>query len=295
MLEEFKKSVSSILYERATSPFWGAFIASWVAWNWQLVYFTLFVSSDKVELSKLEYLKANLPIDIWNLIAYPLLISFALIAIVPLLSNGAYWISLNYRNWKVNQKIKIENKIPLTVEESIKIRSLILQQEERFKTLTSEKDSRILKLNENNINLEKKLKELQIELGEKKKEIDVYKSDIEKHKRRNKFNKPFSGDWFYELSNGEKRVFRIYNEDRLEFEDDHTKYKMYPLRRYDNSQFLVLLYPETFHKDQDFKIRLIDIRRSKENAGIYEGDEIVMERKEGDSYGSFLKLKIHEA
>ncbi len=41
MIEDFKKSIQAVFYERISSPLSGAFCLSWVAWNWKLLY-TLF-------------------------------------------------------------------------------------------------------------------------------------------------------------------------------------------------------------------------------------------------------------
>ncbi|MEO8234966.1 MAG: hypothetical protein ABI549_06080 [Flavobacterium sp.] len=37
-MEEIKKSISAILYERTTSPLFGTFIFSWLLWNWKIPY-----------------------------------------------------------------------------------------------------------------------------------------------------------------------------------------------------------------------------------------------------------------
>ena len=60
MIANLKKSLSAILYERTSSPFYGTLIVSWLVWNWKIIYLTFFISEDKIELDKISYISENL-------------------------------------------------------------------------------------------------------------------------------------------------------------------------------------------------------------------------------------------
>jgi hypothetical protein len=144
-MQDIKKSISNILYERTTSPFYGTLFLSWIIWNWKILYLTLFVSEDKISSNKIDYIVANYS-DIHNLVTYPLISTVVLITLIPFLVNGSYWISLSFANWRLNQKNLIEKKQLLTVEQSIELREQILKQEERFSKLVEDKNLEIEQL-----------------------------------------------------------------------------------------------------------------------------------------------------
>lgn len=141
-MEEIKKSISAILYERTTSPLFGTFIFSWLIWNWKIPYLSFFVSENKLKINKIEYIITNYN-DICYLISYPLISTIILLTIIPFFSNGAYWLSIKFENWKLEQKNLIESKQLLTVEQSIELREQILKQEERFSKLVQDKNLEI--------------------------------------------------------------------------------------------------------------------------------------------------------
>jgi hypothetical protein len=151
-MDEIKKSISAILYERTTSPLFGTFLFSWLLWNWKIPYLSFFVSENKLKINKIEYIIANYN-DTHYLITYPLISTIILLTIIPFLSNGAFWLSINFENWKLKQKNLIESKQVLTVEQSIELREQILNQEERFVKLVQDK----------NIEIESLKKQIEIE------------------------------------------------------------------------------------------------------------------------------------
>ena len=142
IMEEIKKSISAILYERTTSPLFGTFIFSWLVWNWKIPYLSLFISESKLKINKIEYIVKNYS-DVHYLVTYPLISTLILLTIIPFLSNGAYWLSINFDNWKLKHKNLIESKQLLTVEQSIELREQILKQEERFSKLVQDKNVEI--------------------------------------------------------------------------------------------------------------------------------------------------------
>lgn len=144
-MSEIKKSINAILYERFSSPLYGTLILSWLIWNWKIIYLTIFISEEKIEGNKIDYIISNYS-DINNLIYFPLLSSLILLTAVPFVSNGAYWLNLKFNIWKSDKKNEVERKQLLTLEQSIQLRELIADQEKRFENILSDKNSEIQQL-----------------------------------------------------------------------------------------------------------------------------------------------------
>ncbi len=144
-MEDIRKSINSILYERATSPFYGTLIISELLWNWKIIYVTLFVPEDVIKINKIDFIISNYS-DYRYLMIYPILSTIILLTIVPFFSNGAYWLSLKFNKWKNDQKNRIEKKQLLSIEQSIELRELVSEQEARFEQLLGNKNSEIEQL-----------------------------------------------------------------------------------------------------------------------------------------------------
>lgn len=145
MIDDIKKSVGSILYERTTSPFFGTLICSWLLWNWKIVYLTFFISENKINQNKVDYIITNF-IDPHYCITYPLISTVVLLTLVPFISNGAYLLTLKFTKWRKDQKNKIEMQQLLTLEQSIELREQISAQELRFEKLLENKNIEIKQL-----------------------------------------------------------------------------------------------------------------------------------------------------
>ena len=273
ILEEFRKSINSILYERVTSPFWGALTSSWIIWNWELIYITLFVSEEKIPINKLAYIKENYPIDPYNSLLIPLGISLIILVFIPVISNGAYWLSLFYKDWKVKKKQEIEKTTLLSFKESTEIREEILKQEEKFHKLNIEKDERIIDLNEQVNKLQNLLDNSRIVLDEKEENIKYLNERIScEIDKKNDYLDIFSEEWAYQIGHTnidkQKYKFRLYGNDRFEIENQH--YTINTIYRYRKESFKILLLAD--RSDDIYKIRYISINRSK-NMDDFEGFE----------------------
>lgn len=146
MINDLKKSFDQIIYERTTSPFYGSFIISWCLWNWKIIYLTFFVSQDKIDSNKIDYIINNFS-ETKNIFLFPLISSIIIITIVPFITNGAYWLSLKFNKWRVDQKNIVDAKQLLSIEQSIELREQISKQEERFAKLVEDKNLEIKQLN----------------------------------------------------------------------------------------------------------------------------------------------------
>lgn len=145
MFDDIKKSLSSILYERTTSPFYGSLIVSWLLWNWRIVYLTFFISEKTLQVDKITYISNNYS-NIHHIVTFPLFSTIILLTIIPFISNGAYWLNLKFETWKKDQKNQIERKQLLTLEQSLDLREQLILQESRFENLLSDKNFEIKQL-----------------------------------------------------------------------------------------------------------------------------------------------------
>jgi hypothetical protein len=145
MIEDLKKSFNNIIYERTTSPLYGTLMISWMIWNWKIIYLTFFISENKIQDNKIDFILNNYS-SIHNIITFPLISSAFLLTITPLISNGAYWLSLKFNIWKIEQKNLIDKKVLLTLEESLELRQQILSQDKKFEKSIQEKDQKISEL-----------------------------------------------------------------------------------------------------------------------------------------------------
>lgn len=145
MISELTKSINSILYERVTSPLYGALFFSWSVWNWKIIYLTIFVSAESIKETKIDYISNNYS-DIHFLLTYPVISTLLLLTVVPFLTNAAYWAHIKFHKWKTDKKHEVEMKQLLTIEQSIQIRSEIAEQEKEFDNLLSRKNSEIEQL-----------------------------------------------------------------------------------------------------------------------------------------------------
>lgn len=142
MVEELRKSINAILYERAASPLYGTFLFSWLIWNWKVTYVTFFVSEDYLEINKLDFIIQMIN-DWYVLLWYPILSTFILITLMPFISNGAYYLSLKFKKWRIDQRNAVEMKQLLSIEKSIELREEIRSQQEKFDRLLDSKNEEI--------------------------------------------------------------------------------------------------------------------------------------------------------
>lgn len=133
MFEDVTKSIKSSLYDRVSSPLFGAFTLSWGIWNYKLLLALL--SSMDVQ-NKIKYIETILYPDYQTLLligfAYPLVASVLFIFIYPIPARFIYqyWHSQQIHLKTIKQNI--EDEIPITIEESRDIRREILNLESQY-------------------------------------------------------------------------------------------------------------------------------------------------------------------
>jgi hypothetical protein len=157
-MDDLRKSLNAVLNERLTSPLFGSLIVSWLIWNWKIVLILFFVSESSIKLNKIDYI-INYYSDFNTNITFPLISALLLITVVPLISNGSYWLSLIYQNWKSKKKYEVEQKQLLTLEQSISLRTEMRNIELELSKIIDKKEVEISLLKDNNDALLKRLEE----------------------------------------------------------------------------------------------------------------------------------------
>ena len=177
-----KKILSSIFKsteERIKNPFMGAFVTSWVLFNWKPILFLVF--SSKLIEDKIEYIQSTFS-NINTVFWYPLLATIFYILVLPYL-NLLIDMLLKYSLLKRNiiiidkQKLKIESEKQLAIEE-IKLEEAKTEFRERssHNLLVENLQNKIKKLEENLENISnqnsKQLDELKRKLSIK--DVELY-------------------------------------------------------------------------------------------------------------------------
>jgi len=125
MLNDFRKSIQSVLYERVRSPFSGAFFFSWIVWNWKLIFYLIF--SNVLINDRIKFVDENY-INIYNNLIYPFASTVFLIVVYPFITTAGYWVWLKFKTWQIKIRNDIEKNQLLTLEQSITLRMQIRNQ-----------------------------------------------------------------------------------------------------------------------------------------------------------------------
>jgi len=128
MFSELSNQIKAQLYDRATSPLFGTFAFSWVAWNFRTV--IVFFSDDAltVKLNYLDSLYPSLEAYLTRGLGFPILSTALFILFYP------YPAKIAYRHWQKQHALikkiqqEIEDTTPLTQDEAQALRKATLEQ-----------------------------------------------------------------------------------------------------------------------------------------------------------------------
>jgi hypothetical protein len=173
MFENWSNALSSIFKERTSSPFYGSFILSWCVCNWRIIYVTLFVD-EELTGNKINYIERFYLDNPINLIVLPAFSTFALVWLIPVISNKAYKASLAFsserrRAWEESEKAQL-----LTVEESYVLRTENYTLKEAHSRTINSKDEELKALSTSLQSARDKVSELEDSLATSKKRIGEY-------------------------------------------------------------------------------------------------------------------------
>lgn len=190
-MKEFLQNIFKSTEERIKNPFIGAFITSWILFNWKPILFTFF--SSKIIEEKINFIDENF-VATNHILWYPLFAAIFYVLILPYISL-LFDILLKYSLLKRNdivvskQKQNIENQKHLAIEE-IKL--------EEAKTDFRERNTHNKLVEE----LQKRNKDLEIEVQNEKElnrsMVDELKSELTNrermtHEELRNFEKRYSG------------------------------------------------------------------------------------------------------
>lgn len=133
MIEDIIKSVKASLYERSTSPLFGALAISWILWNYRV---WLVVFSGMPALDKIGYLQEAMYTDPWEKAIFlaigPVITAALFLFVYPY---PAKWV---FRFWRRKQKelrdirTEIEGDTLLSLEESRRIRGQLIEIQKEY-------------------------------------------------------------------------------------------------------------------------------------------------------------------
>ncbi len=122
MFDDLAKTIKAQLYERATSPLSGAFILSWVAWNYR---FVLALISSLSFPDKIAYIDAHIFPTYEEVFLrgalFPALSAMALIVLYPYPAKFFYEVSRKLQKELKDLQQKIDDEMPMDQEEARRI------------------------------------------------------------------------------------------------------------------------------------------------------------------------------
>jgi hypothetical protein len=163
-MEEFSKSIKAFLYERSSSPLFGAFVVAWLGWNYRAIA-TLFSEetlADKFLIIDRFYKSEPIfGFHIWGQFIHGLLIPAAIasayIFIYPILAKPVYKYSLKKQQELRKIKQEEENLRLLTAEESRELYKENAQLRHEIDSVAENYRKQITSLTQTINDLEKKL------------------------------------------------------------------------------------------------------------------------------------------
>lgn len=138
-MKEILNSIRMQLLERLNSPLSGAFVISWICWNYRML-FVLFSSlpvNDRFTF--IDTVLYKTPNDRWLMfLLYPAGTAAAFILFYPFLSQAVFWYWHKQKEMRLKAiRDRIENATLLTLEESREVRLLVAtKQVEYEETIT---------------------------------------------------------------------------------------------------------------------------------------------------------------
>ncbi len=148
MIDDISKSIKASLYDRVTSPLFGAFAISFLFWNYKTV---LILFSSMSALEKIDYIENTIYKGYWALTlnggVFPLLSAILFIFIYPKPAEliYEYW-NKRQRDLKIIRQ-KIEDETPITIEEGRVLRRNFTLLEKKYDGEIQHKSQEILDLN----------------------------------------------------------------------------------------------------------------------------------------------------
>lgn len=158
MFDTLSDSIKASLYERLSTPLLLSFIASWLSFNWELIYYVTTASG--AFLYKVNYIKAHY-LSINSLLLLPLASSIAISLTFPWLNLVIFYSQETAKGLMRTVKNRILGKTPISAE---LLAAAELEFDGKLKSISTLLESQNLDLTkskEENIQLRAQVKELQ--------------------------------------------------------------------------------------------------------------------------------------
>ena len=117
-MDNIPDSIKAHLYDRLTSPMFGAMFTSWLAWNYRFIVVLL---SDMSAVAKFDYIENYLYpggfLTNWaTLIGYPFFTASLFLLVYPIPAAAAYWWTRQYRKKLAEIRARISADTPVSQE-----------------------------------------------------------------------------------------------------------------------------------------------------------------------------------
>lgn len=153
---EIVDSFKDVIKTRYVSPFYGTFILSWLACNWEILMVLFFEDKSQFNTKKILYIKQIIAPNIWDLLFIPLLSTLFILLILPFFLAGLTTVSSVYKKINNNIRAREYGKEAMTPENKKKF-------EDHYYKILEIKQNRIDKNIEERKEIEDKVSALETE------------------------------------------------------------------------------------------------------------------------------------
>jgi hypothetical protein len=249
----FGESIVSTFKERTRSPFYGAFILSWLGCNWRiLIALFWFDRSDLHGNNMVDFIYINY-ISWMNCLVLPLIISVLIYTlIVPWIDYLLLWYTELVRQKKNDRKLEIQKKHVVSGSRYVE---LLLAYDERQKLLT-ESDEIIAEHEVTIRDLKSQKGVLESQVTEISRQKNSAEKQLRSYNHRKHFPESYFGRWTLQIlrdQNWHKESIEITSAGQIVFHDDPGDDLNWNIKYMDLDFSSHQLYLVLYHRSEEFK------------------------------------------
>jgi hypothetical protein len=143
-MNEYLISIKAYLYDRAVSPFFGAFVFSWISWNYK---FLMIVFSDINVHEKINYISNNIYpyFNEWLRVGVvlPFISAMAFVFLYPVIAIPTFLYARKAQKILHDLKQKIDGEKLLSKNESRELKKILFSHQIQFQEEIDKKDNEI--------------------------------------------------------------------------------------------------------------------------------------------------------
>ncbi len=179
MVSDILNSIRAVLYERASNPLYGSFVASWLVWNYKLV-LTLFSSLPlQTKFSTIDHLYASQCEGWLYLLVFPVGTSLLYIFALPHIARPVYKYHRDEHRKLMEIKQATDDEIPLTKAQSRELRRSVFELQLDHEKVVEHKDAELQASRESAELAQSELADNEDRLEDARKEADRWRADFE--------------------------------------------------------------------------------------------------------------------